>query len=86
MMKDLRSEIEKVAAFLGKSVTEEQIDLLRNHLHIDTFAKNESANNEVGKAIGMMNKDGKFVRNGRPIIITFLTDFIIGAWYDLNDR
>jgi len=56
-----------VATFLGKSLTEEQIDKLRNHLHIDTFAKNESANNEVGKLIGMMNQDGKFVRNGiRP--------------------
>ena len=55
-----------MATFLGKSLTEEQIDKLRNHLHIDTFAKNESANNEVGKLIGMMNQDGKFVRNGMP--------------------
>ena len=65
-LQNLKGEIEKVASFLDKSLTEDQLNLLTEHLRIDTFAKNESANFEVGKKTGLMNLDaGNFVRKGK---------------------
>ena len=62
---NLRGEIENIATFLGKSLTEEQLNRMAEHLRIDSFAKNESANYEVGKTNGLMNLDaGNFVRKG----------------------
>jgi hypothetical protein len=47
-------------------LTEEELNRLAKHLHIDTFAKNESANFEIGKKTGLMNLDaGNFVRKGK---------------------
>lgn len=69
---NLRGEIEKIAQFLGKSLTEEQLDRITEHLRIDSFAKNESANYEVGKTNGLMNLDaGNFVRKGIDIFNSF---------------
>ena len=64
LIQNLREEIAKVAAFLGVSITDEQLDKMREHLHIDNFEKNESVNNESGKKFGVMNTDGKFIRKG----------------------
>ena len=60
----MRGEIAKVAAFLDKSLTEEELDKLTEHLKFDNFEKNESVNNESGKKFGLMNPDGKFIRKG----------------------
>ena len=60
----MRGEIEKVAKFLEKPLTEEQLTQLREHLKVDNFAKNESTNFEIGKTVGMMHDNGKFVRKG----------------------
>ncbi|KAI9563465.1 hypothetical protein GHT06_010928 [Daphnia sinensis] len=65
MKRDLRGEIEKVAKFLGKSLTDEQLDKLREHLRFDNFQKNESVNNKAAKKFGAMNEDGRFIRNGK---------------------
>ena len=65
----MRGEIEKIAKFLGKSLTDEQLDRMTSHLRIDTFSKNEMANYEIGKINGLMNLDaGNFVRKGQPVI------------------
>ena len=62
----MRGEIEKIAQFLDKCLTEEQLDRMTHHLRVDTFSKNETANYEVGKTNGLMNLDaGNFVRKGR---------------------
>jgi hypothetical protein len=60
----LRGEIEKVAKFLNKKLTEDQINLLREHLRFDNFQKNESVNNEAAKKVGEFHNDGRFIRNG----------------------
>nr|CAH0102985.1 unnamed protein product [Daphnia galeata] len=65
MKKDLRGEIEKVATFLGKSFSDEQLGKLTEHLKFENFQKNESVNNESGKKMGAMNEDGRFIRNGK---------------------
>lgn len=63
-MKDLRSEIKKVAEFLGISITEDQLQKLLDHLKFENIAKNESVNFEVGKKVGFMHDDAKFIRKG----------------------
>ena len=66
-MQDLRGEVEKVAQFLGKSLTEEKMTKLLEHLKFDNISKNESVNFEIGKKIGFMNQDGAFIRKGKQI-------------------
>jgi len=61
---DLRGSIAKVAAFLQKSPTDEQLTRLTEHLRFDNFKKNDAVNNEMPKQLGFMNKDGNFCRKG----------------------
>lgn len=50
--------------FLGKSLSEEQLSRLTEHLRIDQFVKNEAVNYEVCKELGFMNNTGHFIRKG----------------------
>lgn len=61
---NLRGEIERVADFLGKSLSGEQLARLVAHLQFENFAKNESVNFEAGKQMGFMNQEGRFIRKG----------------------
>lgn len=45
-MQSLRTEIKKVGAFLGKTISEWQMKLLLKHLHFDNFSKNKAVNLE----------------------------------------
>ena len=64
LSQNLRGEIEKIAQFLGKNLTDEQLTKLTAHLRFDSFAKNETVNLEIGKEIGVMNNSGHFMRKG----------------------
>lgn len=55
--------------FLGKSLSEEQLTQLTEHLRIDQFAKNEAVNYEVCKELGFMNNSGHFIRKGISIFM-----------------
>ena len=63
-LQDLRGEVIKVVDFLGKTLSDEKLDQLIQHLQFDSFAKNESVNYEVGKVLGLMNSTGHFLRKG----------------------
>ena len=66
MKKDLKSQIRKVATFLGKSYSDEQVDKLAEHLHIDNFKKNPWVNLEhLQDGITMRNDRGSFIRKGK---------------------
>jgi hypothetical protein len=54
-----------VAAFLGKSLGEEELVKLTEHLKFDNFKTNESVNNESGKKTGAFNQEGNFIRKGK---------------------
>ncbi len=58
-----------MADFLDKKLTDDQLTTLTEHLRFDNFEKNESVNNEVGKKMGWMNPDGKFIRKGKLISV-----------------
>lgn len=53
-----------MVSFLGKSLSEEQLTKLTEHLRLDQFAKNEAVNYEVCKELGFMNNSGHFIRKG----------------------
>jgi len=46
LWQDLRGQIERVATFLDKTLTEEQLIRLTEHLHIASLKKNEAVSIE----------------------------------------
>lgn len=62
---DLPTEIKKIAAFLGKTLTEEQIGKLVDHVRMDKFSKNESVNMDREIKAGLANEGYTFVRKGK---------------------
>jgi len=65
LKKDLRGEIKKVADFMEKPLSDEQLDLMTQHLRFDSFSKNEAVNMETPKKMGLFNEDGNFCRKGK---------------------
>ncbi|XP_037085788.1 sulfotransferase 1C4-like isoform X2 [Pollicipes pollicipes] len=66
MKRDLKGSVSKVATFLGKTLSEQQLDDLAHHLHFDNFKKNPFVNNEVLKIIpGFADPERSFVRKGK---------------------
>jgi len=53
MKRDLRSQIRRVAEFLGKTYSDEQVGNLASHLHIDNFKNNPFTNHEHEKDLGI---------------------------------
>ena len=68
----MRGELEKIAKFLGKYLSEGQLTQLVKHLRIDSFTKNEAVNYEFCKELGFMNCEGRFIRKGKFIMGKFL--------------
>jgi estrone sulfotransferase len=68
----LRGELEKIAKFLGKYLSEGQLTQMVKHLRIDSFTKNEAVNNEFCKELGFMNREGRFIRKGKSIMVVIL--------------
>ena len=71
-LQNLRGEIAKVAKFLGKQLSEDQLNKLTEHLRFDNFKNNEAVNNEAAKEMGLFNKEGSFIRKGRLNQVFFL--------------
>ena len=73
-----------MVAFLGKSLSDEQLSRLTAHLHIDQFAKNEAVNYEVCKELGFMNNSGRFIRKGKSAnaIYTYIIHTILYIKYN----
>jgi hypothetical protein len=62
---DIRKEIKKIAAFLGKTVTPEQIEKLVDHVKVDNFSKNASVNMTMEIKSGFTNEGHSFIRKGQ---------------------
>ncbi|XP_075992915.1 sulfotransferase 1C4-like [Anticarsia gemmatalis] len=75
LSKDLPASIRKVADFLGKSLNQEQMDRLCDHLSIENFKKNKSINNEGLREYGILDSDETFIRKGKA-----------GGWRDYFDE
>ena len=64
MKRDLRKVIERVAKFLEKELSENDIQMLLNHLDFNNFKNNPAVNNEVWKSFGLATQEGSFIRKG----------------------
>lgn len=78
--KNFPKAIKKVAKFLGKTYTDEQVEKVAEYLHIKNVKNNPMINGEELKDAGVIVKAGNFVRKGGS-----------GGWKDifsaeLNDR
>ncbi|XP_061712611.1 luciferin sulfotransferase-like [Cydia pomonella] len=74
MLKDIQLSVKRVADFLDKKLTDEQIVKLSEHLNIKNFRKNESVNPTWMNKSGDPNAEN-FVRKGES-----------GAWRDQVDE
>lgn len=62
---DLPAAIRRVAKFLDKDFSEEQISKLCDHLSIENFKKNKSVNYDVMKELGILIPgEQAFIRKG----------------------
>lgn len=69
MIRDLRATIRKVAAFLGKSLTDADVERLNIYLGIDNFKNNPAVNQCEMKAVKILSdKEQSFVRNGKSVV------------------
>lgn len=68
MKANLPSVIKKVAKFLEKEITEEQVEILAKHLSFESMKKNDAVNKEgyvnLLKENNLSVKDGAFMRSG----------------------
>ncbi len=81
----MRKEIEKVATFLNKPLSDEQLNELRERLRFENFAKNEAVNFETLKKFGAMDPDGHFIRKGifqnSRLIYTYNLNLHLGVFF-----
>nr|XP_039254000.1 sulfotransferase family cytosolic 1B member 1-like isoform X3 [Styela clava] len=64
MKKDLKREIVAVSNFLGKKLTNEQIDIIFNFCTFDSMSKDKSTNYSHVKNLVMNFKKSRFMRKG----------------------
>ncbi|CAH2086174.1 unnamed protein product [Euphydryas editha] len=75
LFKDMPAAIRRVAKFLGKEVTSEQVAKLNEHLDFKNFKKNKMVNLEEFQESGIFTKGPGFVRKGK-----------VGGWRDDFDE
>ncbi|KAL0842321.1 hypothetical protein ABMA28_014449 [Loxostege sticticalis] len=75
LCKDLPSSVRRVASFLDKPVTEEQVARLCDHLSFDNFKKNQAVNYENLRELGLLREGYSFMRKGKA-----------GGWRDYFDE
>lgn len=64
LKKDLRGGIERVGRFLGKTLSEDQLEKLTRHLTFENLSQNAAVNKEDGKMSGAFHENGNFMRKG----------------------
>ncbi|XP_057376854.1 sulfotransferase 1A1-like isoform X2 [Daphnia carinata] len=66
MKQNLRAVVERVAAHLNKTINEEQMIRVLDHLSFKRLAEGEAAESAKAKAMGVINEDaGTFFRKGK---------------------
>ena len=70
---NLRGEIDKVCAFLGKTLSEDQVQSLLKHLHFDNLSQVSAVNFEPLREEGLVSESGRFMRKGISFISSLRT-------------
>jgi len=64
MKKDLASSVKKVARFLGKTVSDEMVEALVDHLSFKQMRNNPAVNKEERRKLGLLTGEGSLLRKG----------------------
>ncbi|XP_037092688.1 sulfotransferase 1A1-like [Pollicipes pollicipes] len=80
MKRDLRGSISKVADFLGKSLTEEQLDGLESHLHFSSMKKNPWVNKNMTYAYSPLTAEQLAAENAASQKTEFMRKGETGDW------
>ena len=64
MKKDLVTNVRKVSKFLGKELTNENVEALVDHLSFKKMKDNPAVNKEDAKTAKLFNEEGAFIRKG----------------------
>ena len=68
LFKDRRGTIKKIADFLGKLLTDDDIDNILEHTSLENMRKNEAVNmSYIEKHRETDNSEGVFISKGKPI-------------------
>lgn len=67
-LQDLQASIRRVADFLGKSLTSEEIKRLSDHLSFKNLKNNKSVNQESLREYGMLESNECFIRKGQYLL------------------
>ncbi|XP_053373148.1 sulfotransferase 1A1-like [Mercenaria mercenaria] len=74
VVRDMPSAIRKIAEFLGRSLTNEDVTKIADHCHVDNMRNNRMVNLAYWRDIRHVNDDaeGRFINKG-----------VAGAWHDV---
>ena len=64
MKKDMASTVKKVAKFLGKTVSDEEVEAVAGHLSFKQMRNNPAVNKEERKKLGLFTGEGCLMRKG----------------------
>ena len=62
---DLAGQLRKMAAFFGRELIDEQVELLTKHLSFEEFKNNPAVNKHELQDVGHYKKDRSFMRKGK---------------------
>nr|XP_026501551.1 sulfotransferase 1A1-like [Vanessa tameamea] len=75
LQENLPAVVRNVASFLGKKVTNEQVQQICDHLSFNNFKHNKAVNHSLLKKINFVNTDQTFIRKGK-----------VGSWREYFDE
>lgn len=89
MVTDIHKSIEKISAFMNKSYSESEIQLLIDHLSFQSLKSNDFVNGfEMKKVKLLTDKEGEFIRkgvvNGTDYELTSELEIRIDKWIAEN--
>ena len=79
MKRDLRGAIQQVADFLGKNLTEAQLDGLESHLHFSSMKKNPWVNKNMAYAYSALTAEELAAEN-KETKLEFMRKGETGDW------
>lgn len=65
MLQDKAGSIRKISKFLGKSLSETEVDKLADHLSFKKMKENPAVNKEEFRGMGLYTNEGSFLRKGQ---------------------
>ena len=65
IFQDTEGTIRTIAKFLGKTLTDKEVELIKNYCSFERMKKNDMSNHSWFKTLGVSSQEGDFIRKGR---------------------